>query len=198
MNSSLNSQPLSQVLAGRNIYLIGMMGSGKSKTGPILAQEIAYSFVDIDILIEKLIGKSIEKIFESEGEQAFREIESKVLQEIGQHHSLIVATGGGVVLSSENWGVLHQGIVVWIDPGQERLLSRLKLDPIKRPLLQKSENLESAFGLIWSKRKPLYAEADLHVTVKDELPDQVAKKILMELPLILNSHQDLNAQQTIE
>ena len=95
MKGQLRSMSLKQILGGRNLYLIGMMGSGKSITGPCLAQNIDYGFVDSDEVIEKVAHQSIEKIFQEDGEKSFRDIETKVLKEIGKHYSLVVSTGGG-------------------------------------------------------------------------------------------------------
>ena len=88
---------LKEKLGGRNIFLIGMMGSGKSHTGPDLARLINYAFVDTDDVIEKASKQTIAEIFEKEGEKVFRDLEKQVLKEISQHHSLVVATGGGLV-----------------------------------------------------------------------------------------------------
>ena len=151
--------PLKARLGGRNLYLIGMMGSGKSSTGRPLAQRLGYGFVDADGVLEKLAGRPIPQIFESDGEQGFRALERQVLQAIGQRHSLVVATGGGVITQPENWGVLHQGIVIWLAPEREQLLARLHADPGARPLLQGSDPAASLDALL-EARTPLYAEAD--------------------------------------
>ncbi len=195
MNQSSSSHPLTKRLAGRNLYLIGMMGCGKSRTGPPLAKELAYSFVDVDEVIERLLGKSIPKIFEEEGERGFREIEAQVLNAIGQRHSLVVATGGGVVTRHENWGVLHQGIVIWLDLARDDLLERLKLDSVKRPLLE-TEDSDGVFDALLNERRPLYLEADLQVIIGTEEPEFVVQKILESLPSILRSQEDLGAPQT--
>ncbi len=175
-------------LGGLNLYLVGMMGSGKSSTAPFLAEKLSYGFVDLDQAIEAICGKAIAKIFEEDGEQEFRSIETQVLKAIGQRHSLIVATGGGVVTRVENWGVLHQGVVIWIDPGITRLSCRLRNDPGERPLL-KTKTTE-AFSQLCLEREKYYSEADLHLKVEEETPKEVAQKILTRLPLILNTPPD--------
>jgi len=192
--SSPNS--LKQRLGGRNIYLVGMMGSGKSSTGPYLAEGLGYGWVDSDKVIEEVCGQSISTIFDAEGEQGFRIVETQVLNEIGQHHTLIVATGGGLVTKSENWGVLHQGIVVWLDPGVTSLLQRLRANPGERPLFQR-DNPVDAFKLLYTQREKFYVEADLHVEVGEEDPEGVAKQILLKLPSIIRSSNDPGAPQTI-
>ena len=127
---------LKQRLSGRSIYLIGMMGSGKTSTGRPLAKRLGYGFVDADAVIEQAAGCSIPAIFERDGEAGFRAIERQVLNTISQRHSLVVATGGGVVTTPENWGQLHSGIVVWLDVDRGQLLALLRADSTLRPLLQ--------------------------------------------------------------
>ena len=193
--------PLKARLRGRNLYLIGMMGSGKSSTGRPLAQRLGYGFVDADGVVEALAGRPIPQIFETDGEQGFRTLESQVLQAIGQRHSLVVATGGGVITQPENWGVLHQGIVIWLAPERDQLLARLLVDPGERPLLQERDPA-AALDAILEARTPLYAEADLRITVGDETVNAVSEKILEAIPGILKPHELMfqapNAPQTIE
>ena len=128
MAAQTTQKTLKEKLSGRNIFLIGMMGSGKSQTGPDLAKMIKYAFVDIDDVIEKASKQSIEDIFEKDGEKVFRDLEKQVLKEISQHHSLVIGTGGGLVTLPENWGILHQGIVIWLDLDLNRSIQRLERD----------------------------------------------------------------------
>ena len=184
MDSQSKYQKIKERLGGRNIFLIGMMGSGKSQTGPNLAKILKYAFVDMDEVIEKATDQTITNIFEQEGEEAFRDVEKKVLQGISQHHSLVIATGGGVVTLPENWGILHQGIVIWLDLDINRSIKRLKNDNNKRPLLN-SKDLNKTFSDIYEKRKPLYLESDLRIEVEDQSPYEVAIMIIECLPSIL-------------
>jgi shikimate kinase len=175
---------LKERLSGRSIYLIGMMGSGKTSTGRPLAQRLGYGFVDADAVIEQVAGCTIPEIFERDGEAGFRSIESQVLNAISQRHSLVVATGGGVVTKPENWGQLHSGIVVWLDVNRAQLIERLRDDSTQRPLLQQP-NPEAALDTLLQERRPLYGEADLTVVIKDESPDAVADGILQLLPTLI-------------
>ena len=175
---------LKEKLGGRNIFLIGMMGSGKSQTGPILAKMINYAFVDTDDVIEKASKQSISSIFEKDGEKVFRDVEKKVLKEISQHHSLVIATGGGLVTLPENWGILHQGIVIWLDLDLKRSIKRLESDQKRRPLLL-GDNLAENFSQIYESRKPIYLESDLRIEVEDQSPYEVATMIAEHLPSIL-------------
>ncbi len=188
MSNVLESDTLINSLGGRIIFLVGMMGSGKSKTGPTLAKALNYSFVDQDDLIERVAKMSIAEIFAKEGETNFRDLETQVLKEIGKRHSLVVATGGGIVLKPENWGVLHQGIVVWIHPSRQQLLTRLELDQTVRPLIKKS-NLLSSIDQLIKDRKEYYEQSDLHIKVENETPLEVALEIIQQLPNIINNPQ---------
>ena len=175
---------LKQRLGGRSLYLVGMMGSGKTSTGRPLAERLGYGFVDADAVIEQAAGCSIPEIFERDGEEGFRKLESQVLSAISQRHSLVVATGGGVVTQPENWGLLHSGIVIWLDVVSDQLLQRLKADSTVRPLLQTADP-EAALNTLLNERRPLYAEADLTVVINDETPEAVADGILQLLPSLL-------------
>jgi shikimate kinase len=175
---------LKEKLGGRNIFLIGMMGSGKSQTGPVLAKMINYAFVDTDDVIEKASKQSISSIFEKDGEKVFRDVEKKVLKEISQHHSLVIATGGGLVTLPENWGILHQGIVIWLDLDLKRSIKRLESDQKRRPLLL-GDNLAEDFSQIYESRKPIYLESDLRIEVEDQSPYEVATMVAEHLPSIL-------------
>ena len=175
---------LKEKLGGRNIFLIGMMGSGKSQTGPVLAKMINYAFIDTDDVIEKASKQSISSIFEKDGEKVFRDVEKKVLKEISQHHSLVIATGGGLVTLPENWGILHQGIVIWLDLDLRRSIKRLESDQKRRPLLLE-DNLAENFSQIYESRKPIYLESDLRIEVEDQSPYEVATMVAEHLPSIL-------------
>ena len=184
MDAQSTQKTLKENLGGRNIFLIGMMGSGKSQTGPDLAKIINYAFVDTDEVIEKASKQSISSIFEKDGETVFRDIEKQVLKEISQHHSLVIATGGGLITVPENWGILHQGIVIWLDLDLKRSIKRIASDKKKRPLLCE-EDLSKAFNEIYENRKPMYLESDLRIEVEDQSPYEVACMIAEHLPKIL-------------
>ena len=175
---------LRQRLGGRSLYLIGMMGSGKSSTGRPLAERLGYGFVDADAVIEQVTGSNISEIFERDGEDHFRDLETQVPRSISERHSLVVATGGGIVTRSENWGMMHQGIVIWLDVERDQLLLRLQKDSTQRPLLQMNDPGE-AVDEILSQRRPLYNEADLTVVIGTETADVVADGIIQLLPELI-------------
>lgn len=171
-------------LQGLNVYLVGMMGAGKSAVGRPLADALGYRFVDADTVLEGAAGRSIPEIFASDGEAGFRELETAVLAQISAWHSLVVATGGGVVTRPQNWGHLRQGVVVWLDAPPQLLLTRLRQDPSERPLLR-SADPEARLQALLSERLPLYAQADLRIRQGQEPPEQVAEQVLAALPGIL-------------
>ena len=175
---------LRQRLEGLNLYLVGMMGSGKSTAGRHLADLLGYRFLDADTSIEQVAGRSIPDLFASEGESGFRALEAAVLNQIASWHSLVVATGGGVVTRPENWGQLHQGVVIWLDAPDALLLERLSNDPTPRPLLQ-ADDPAARLATLLAERRPLYAQADLHILQDGRPADQVASQILEALPGVL-------------
>jgi shikimate kinase len=124
-------------LQGINIYLIGMMGAGKSSTGTQLAERLGYRFFDTDVVLEAAIGQTIPSIFEHQGEAAFRELETQVLAELSAYKQLVIATGGGIVTQPMNWSYLHHGVVVWLDVPIALLEQRLTGDR-GRPRIPKS------------------------------------------------------------
>jgi shikimate kinase len=174
----------SDLLKGLNLYLVGMMGAGKTTVGRILAAQLSYGFVDTDAVIEQLTQKSINQIFADEGETTFRQIETKVLSEVCAYTRLAIATGGGIVLRRENWSYLHYGLVVWLDVPVEQLYNRLAEDNT-RPLLQDPDPIGKLRSLL-DERRSLYAEADLHITPHpQDTPEAIAAQVLETIPSVL-------------
>ena len=169
-----------KIIKGRSIFLIGMMASGKSQTGKILAELLRYKYIDLDKLIEKIEKKTINQMFHEDGEEAFRELETNCLKETIKIPSLVISTGGGIITKAENWGILRQGIIIWIDTKQEIALERLQNDIENRPLL-KGQDLSEIYSRIFQSRKNLYSQADLRVEVDKENVKEVAKKIIYEI-----------------
>ena len=175
---------LRQRLGGRSLYLVGMMGSGKTSTGRPLAERLGYGFVDADAVIEQVAGCTISEIFERDGEEEFRSLETQVMRSISERHSLVVATGGGVVTRTENWGMMHQGIVIWLDVERRQLLQRLQSDSTQRPLLMTGDPAETLDEIL-KQRRPLYDEADLTVVIESESANAVADGIIQLLPELI-------------
>ncbi|UJB68610.1 shikimate kinase [Acaryochloris sp. 'Moss Beach'] len=171
-------------LKGVNLYLVGMMGCGKSTTGRALAKQLGYGFVDTDDLITQLTGKAITDIFAESGENYFRQVESKVLSEVAAHTKLVVATGGGIVLEKKNWSFLQHGLVIWLDVEAEQLWQRLQEDQ-SRPLLQKL-NPQQVLEELLTQRRPLYRQADVHILLKpNQALESVCDSVIQEITKVL-------------
>lgn len=171
-------------LKGLNLYLIGMMGAGKTTIGQQLAKELQYRFFDTDAVIEQAAGQSISEIFAAAGEAEFRKLEAQVLAELSSYRKLVVATGGGIVLNRSNWGHLQEGLVIWLDVPAAQLFDRLKTDT-SRPLLQTENPLQTLQTLL-DTRTPLYAQADLRISIAaGETSEQTTSRILTAIPTVL-------------
>ncbi len=178
------NQNLRDRLKGINVYLIGMMGAGKTSVGRFLAQHLDYRFFDTDAVIEQVAKKSINEIFASDGEESFRKLESQVLSELSAYTKLAIATGGGIILKRENWSYLQHGLVVWLDVPVEILVARLQHDTT-RPLL-KNTDMATEFPKRFEQRKPLYAQADLHIPVREgQTPEEIATQVIEAIPTVL-------------
>jgi shikimate kinase len=147
----------------RNVYLVGLMGAGKTTIGRSLAKRLLLDFVDSDREIEARTGVSIPTIFEIEGEEGFRKREAQVIDDLSRLSGRVVATGGGVVLRQENRTNLRaSGFVVYLNVPPHTLWERTRNDR-NRPLLQVADPLLKLSEL-FAQRDPFYREvADLIV-----------------------------------
>jgi len=172
-------------LQGLNLYLVGMMGAGKSTIARLLARKLGYGFCDTDTIVEQAAGCSISDLFSQAGETAFRDLETQVLSQVCSHRRLAIATGGGIVLRQVNWSYLHHGLVIWLDVPVEQLIVRLRHDT-RRPLLQQPDPL-SVLRNLAEQRRSRYAQADIHLAIgEQDTPDRVVSRILAILPERLN------------
>jgi len=186
-SSSSSSDParmLGPRLQGSNIYLIGMMGSGKSSVGDKLARRMGtYKFLDTDDIIEQATSMSIPELFAlEEGEDGFRNVESQVLDTVHSYVRCVVSTGGGIVCVNQNWGKLQTGIVIWLDVAPDLIYDRLKNSNTDRPLLQTEDPLQTLTELL-EERQSKYSQADFRVEITDATmnEDQVASQIVLDL-----------------
>ncbi|XP_022132475.1 shikimate kinase 1, chloroplastic [Momordica charantia] len=166
-DKSLEVQPC---LNGRCIYLVGMMGSGKTTIGKILAKELSYTFSDSDTLVEQEVGEaSVAEIFKRYGEGFFRDKETEVLRELSLMHGFVISTGGGIVVRPINWKYMRNGISVWLDVPLEALAKRIAaVGTDSRPLLhhESGSAYTKAFrrlSILLEERGDAYANADAKV-----------------------------------
>lgn len=167
----------------KNLILIGFMGSGKSSIGRPLAKQLQYDYLDTDQVIASKVGKSIASIFESKGEAYFRDLETEVLGELvaSSRKKLVLSTGGGVVLSEKNRGLIKSvGIVIWLHAAPEALFERAMRRP-QRPLLE-VEYPRYAFNQLLEQRLSLYQEAaDIKLDTTELSYSKTIEKLLAEL-----------------
>ena len=143
-----------------NIYLVGMMGSGKSSVAKCLAEQLGRSWIDVDEEIVKASGQSINTLFEKKGETVFRQIEKEVLARIAQQKNAVVATGGGSVLLAENRERMKEtGVAVYLKVDLETLFKRVKLMS-HRPLL-KATDPKVVLAQLLRDRETFYQQVDI-------------------------------------
>jgi len=161
-----------------NIYLIGMMGSGKSTVGKTLSEKMHKPFIDLDSEIEKATGKNISEIFDTDGEKQFRKMETKQLK---QYSESIVACGGGIVLKDENREFINEnGATILLTASMEELSHRLS-DSGNRPLLA-DDNTEEALTKLWLERQLHYLNtADFTIETDGKNPEQLTEEILVQI-----------------
>lgn len=176
---------LSPRLKGTSIFMIGMMGCGKTTVGQLLADALGYRFFDTDALVEQVAGITVRQIFETDGEAKFRELETQVLAEVSAYGRLVIATGGGIVMNRQNWSYLHHGVVVWLDVPVDHLYQRLAADTT-RPLLQNPDP-KGKLSTLLEQRRSLYSQADVRVVLQgDEPPQTVCDRVIADTRSILN------------
>lgn len=164
-----------------NIYLVGLMGAGKTTVGRQLAKRLHRRFVDSDHEIEERTGVRVPVIFEIEGEAGFRKRETQVLAQLAREQGLVLATGGGIVLAEENRRCLrNSGIVIYLSAPPAVLYERTRHDR-NRPLLQVDDPLAKLQAL-YEQRDPLYREiADIVIESRDGAANVLVQRIEKEL-----------------
>jgi len=145
-----------------NIFFVGLMGAGKTTIGKLLAKKLKKTFYDTDHEIEKKLGVKVSVIFELEGEEGFRKRETQMINELTSKKDIILATGGGAVLSEENRRLLKErGKVIYLNAKPQQLAKRMAFDK-DRPLLQQGNMLDTLNNL-YKERHPLYLQVSSFV-----------------------------------
>ena len=164
-----------------NIFLVGLMGAGKTSVGKLLARRLCKTFCDCDHEIERATGVRIPLIFEIEGEAGFRARERKMLAELAERSDIVLATGGGAVLSEHNRSVLaRHGTVVYLRAAPQDLWHRTRHDR-SRPLLQ-TPNPLARLSELFDERDPLYREiADLIIDTGNQSVSALAHRLEQKL-----------------
>ncbi|MFM8867794.1 MAG: shikimate kinase [Ilumatobacteraceae bacterium] len=174
-------------VASRPLVLVGMMGTGKTSVGRVLASRLAARFVDLDEEVERRAGRRVADIFSEQGEEAFRTLESTALADVladvssNTDKNLVLSTGGGVVTRPHNRELLadRRLDVVLLETSIDELLGRLPTDDA-RPLL--GDDRRAALQALWSAREDLYrGVAKVTVSTTGSNIDEVAQSVLREL-----------------
>ena len=167
-----------QIFKTMNIFIVGPMGSGKSTVGKIISDELFLSFLDTDEEIETRTGASIDWIFDLEGEDGFRKRESSILHDMAKRNSIVLSTGGGIILSEENRELLSsRGTVFYLATPISVQLERTAKDK-DRPLL-KNGDPEKILTKLQKDRESLYeAVADHVVNTENKSSQEVASEII--------------------
>lgn len=162
------------------LILVGMMGSGKTSVGRILSSRLGLPFRDTDKMIQDILGRPVHQLFKHYGEDAFRQHETRLLQDL-EVSDCVLSTGGGTVIRDENWTELRRlGKTVFLDVAIEVLKERLKTAKKIRPLIE-APGWEDRLDQIIQDRRPMYERADIVIRLKDEGHEQVADMVLQAI-----------------
>ncbi len=166
------------------IYLVGFMGCGKSSVGRALADELGWSFFDLDEEIERAASSTVVELFESRGEPAFRELETAALKKRVQHVRMgrpqVVALGGGAFSTQENYELAsNHGITIWLDTPFELIEARVAKET-HRPLARDPLR----FRHLFEERRDDYARADYRIPTEEDSPEAIVARII-SLPLFV-------------
>ncbi len=166
----------------KNIFLIGLMGTGKTTVGRQLSRRLKMEFYDSDRVIEERTGADIPLIFEKEGEPGFRRREAAIIDELTQKKNVILATGGGAILNSENRNhLINRGTVFYLKSSLKTLIQRTSKDK-NRPLLHADEPAETILQRLLDQRGPLYEEtADYTIETANNSIHNVIQAIIKHL-----------------
>ena len=172
------------VLAGSNIFFVGLRGSGKTTLGKAVAEKLQVPFVDMDTMIQKKAGKSIEEIVVTQGWETFRSLEEECLENICHAYGQVISTGGGVVLSKTNRERLTQhGQVIYLMGNPPLLAKRVRQDQDsegQRPPLHKDNVEEEMSNQLW-EREPLYMMVANHVLQAEKPVEKLLQDVLEAL-----------------
>lgn len=170
-----------------NIALIGFMGTGKSSVGRMLAEQLHFSFLDTDDLIESRAGKTISAIFSEDGEPAFRQREKDLVVDLGTRKRTIISTGGGLGANEANLASLKEHALVvclWASP--EKIWERVR-NQTHRPLLKEADPLAKIRQLL-SAREKCYKQADVLMNTEVRSLKEVAQQVIHQFHIASRLH----------
>ena len=158
------------------IYLIGMMGAGKTTVGEVLSEHLGYDFIDLDKQIESTENNTIQQIFSLQGEDYFRDRETLALESTALKENIIISTGGGIIKRKENLKFLNQHTCVYLKGSIDTLEGRLRADKT-RPLLQ-GQNLYKTIENLLAEREFWYQEiSNIIINIDDKKVEEVVQEV---------------------
>lgn len=163
------------------IIIVGFMGAGKTTIGKSIAEKLNIKSIDIDEEIEKREKCTVAEIFEKSGENYFRTLENKLLQELLIDEDVIISTGGGIITADENCKILkNEKQVIFLDANSNTIIDHISDEIDKRPLLKNSLDLHKTINDLLDKRKEKYKEvSDLVIDVNNKNIEEVTSQILV-------------------
>ncbi len=181
MRSMQSSQPDNRKVQSGNLFLVGMMGAGKTTVGKLLTQKLGKTFIDSDEEIQQRTGVTIPHIFDIEGEAGFRQREASVIQDLVKRNNIVLATGGGAVLNEQSRDALRDnGIVVYLKSTVHDLWQRTRHDR-NRPLLQTADP-RARLKELYELRDPIYTQvADLVMSTGKQSVHSMVLQLQQEL-----------------
>lgn len=172
----------------KRIFLIGYMGAGKTTVGKDLAARMGLSFIDLDCYIERRYCRTVRQLFAEKGEEAFREIERKMLHEVSMFEDVLISTGGGTPCFYENMAFMKEtGTVVYLKVSVEELAKRLELCKHSRPVLQgrSGDDLKCFIAANLRQREPFYTQASIVFEAEVMLTESDVHEIASALEKII-------------
>ena len=158
------------------LVLAGFMGTGKTTVGRLCARQLGYDFIDADAEIERRQGMSIPQFFEQEGEDAFRQVEAALVQELITRHKAVIATGGGMIVDAANrHALLGAGVCVCLTATPEAIMNRV--NPATRPMLRGGD-VRARIAELFKARAPAYRELHYSVDTTSRAPEATAQQVL--------------------
>lgn len=162
------------------IFLIGLMGAGKSTIGELVAQQLALPFYDTDKLIEQRLNKSINLVFTNFGEQYFRKIESEILAQLTLLTDGVIATGGGIIECENNRELLQKEFAIYLETSVTSAMQRLANDS-QRPLINVADKQQKLTELLFKREVYYKSSASLIVNTDGKTPEILSDEIIAEL-----------------
>jgi shikimate kinase len=162
----------------KNIVLTGFMGTGKSTVGQLVAAELGREFVDMDTLIEQREGRPISQIFAESGEAYFRQLETDLCRELAQQEGLVIATGGGALVTDQNLRMIESsGLVICLDCDPAVLWQRIGQSEDRPMLAVQDEGRFARLATLLEQRAPAYGRIRHHLDVTQHSPEEIARRV---------------------